>query len=1168
MQPTTLTPKDFYSFLITGKFPDYAAPKTSLLKRLLNPKNREQAIGPALRLTDNYSSKNTRPLLRQLYDTPNLLELPDDAPMFDTAYGSLLYSPYKLQQMIQAYRSEEPLVGDRYFFLRRLFFLYGYGPGYSDYNQVENLLRGFPEITHEELFCDLIFGSISGGHFSLSLVSFDSTVQATGNSLNDYFRSHENYFYNALLQASGVTHDASLAAPILALRQQATKEAIAQPVEKRKSGAEDMDFYGQLMNMPEEVRRSFLKVSLLASEHASLGKAMRTKGLRRLVSSIDWTSHKLQEVLDLYLNNKESVKLNRVLVSPLTEVLKITDDALYQKLKQVRNRYSHPTAAIEAVDEILRNYAKMASPVSGDITPIDLLRHTGFHPVPPTNTQQVYKGMRPDQVRPFFRLIRSITDSDIVKFYKDKDKQQFVRFNIKGNNYDLATANGLGVGITGPLNTLLFENSVPYQLVLVPLDAQTVLNDYNGYSFDMGKVKLTLVNKATYEANKHLISPSIIAGFAAGPAPAFSKSIEELDQAKERADLDKIDLQGDPKFSIIREELGKLTRMDAWQPLLSHALYAPADKKPGKIWTKKAKELVAALPPEEFQRGQAMILGKLMSSNEWFMDTEKQCCLRGLLCMGQYQLGSGQLYMLQQAVTKAYRKVPGGPLNAKLGNLALDVLASIGNLDAFGIMSNLEAKIAYPVAKRAIRSRQKKFTKLLKEYAPEDLAELAVSNYELKDNTKTITVGDCEAILKLEGLKTQIHWRTAAGKEQKSVPTHLKADHAAGIKAAKAEGKAIETTLGAQAKRLEKCWLSQRSWSLANWRSRYANHDLLKSLTNRLIWQLTTDERVVSGMLRDDVLCDASGIPLIGIDEANTRVQLWHPSLASVATVVGWQNYLFAKQTQQPFKQAFREVYLITPAEEATHDHSNRFANHQLRGNTFYSLGKSREWRMSYEEAPIFEVPGGKYLAELRINGRVLYSDCQTRELIFFRLEKGEKATRYGTYNRKKMPLAEVPAVVLSEVMRDVDLFVAVAGLGFEPELGLQGEGDTLTYWHRMSFGEGSRTVPSKMRAELLGRLLPMLKIKKQCTLEGNYLRVEGKLRTYKINLGSGNILMEPNDQYLCIVQGQTGTAAKRVWLPFEGGDHTLSLILSKAFLLAADDKIKDQQILGQIKRN
>jgi hypothetical protein len=61
---------------------------------------------------------------------------------------------------------------------------------------------------------------------------------------------------------------------------------------------------------------------------------------------------------------------------------------------------------------------------------------------------------------------------------------------------------------------------------------------------------------------------------------------------------------------------------------------------------------------------------------------------------------------------------------------------------------------------------------------------------------------------------------------------------------------------------------------------------------------------------------------------------------------------------------------------------------------------------------------------------------------------------------------------------------------------------------------------------------------------------------------------MEPNDQHLCIVPGR-GLAEKsrptdKLFLPFEG-DMTLSVILSKAFLLVDDDKIRDPTILRQI---
>ena len=94
------------------------------------------------------------------------------------------------------------------------------------------------------------------------------------------------------------------------------------------------------------------------------------------------------------------------------------------------------------------------------------------------------------------------------------------------------------------------------------------------------------------------------------------------------------------------------------------------------------------------------------------------------------------------------------------------------------------------------------------------------------------------------------------------------------------------------------------------------------------------------------------------------------------------------------------------------------------------------------------------------------------------------------------------------------------------------------------------------------------LKIADRCSFDGNFLVVRGDLRTYKIHIGSGNILMTPNDEYLCIVAGRSSgsTAANKLFLPFEG-DRQLSIILSKAFLLAADKKIKDPTILSQIQR-
>ena len=120
-------------------------------------------------------------------------------------------------------------------------------------------------------------------------------------------------------------------------------------------------------------------------------------------------------------------------------------------------------------------------------------------------------------------------------------------------------------------------------------------------------------------------------------------------------------------------------------------------------------------------------------------------------------------------------------------------------------------------------------------------------------------------------------------------------------------------------------------------------------------------------------------------------------------------------------------------------------------------------------------------------------------------------------------------------------------------------------YWHRYSFGDLSAT--AKTRRDVLERLLPRLKIADRCSLSDRFLVVRGDLRTYKIYLGSGNILMSPNDQYLCIVPkpANANADAGRVFLPFDG-DRTFSIILSKAFLLAEDTKIKDSSITRQIR--
>ncbi len=119
-------------------------------------------------------------------------------------------------------------------------------------------------------------------------------------------------------------------------------------------------------------------------------------------------------------------------------------------------------------------------------------------------------------------------------------------------------------------------------------------------------------------------------------------------------------------------------------------------------------------------------------------------------------------------------------------------------------------------------------------------------------------------------------------------------------------------------------------------RERYLTHPLLGNLARRLIWTAAEGERA-------ETFLPGEALPG-GLSDAAT-VRLWHPLGATVETVLAWRQELEARGVVQPFKQAHREVYLITDAERNTRTYSNRFAGHILKQHQFNSLCALRGWK-------------------------------------------------------------------------------------------------------------------------------------------------------------------------------------------------------------------------------
>ncbi len=542
----------------------------------------------------------------------------------------------------------------------------------------------------------------------------------------------------------------------------------------------------------------------------------------------------------------------------------------------------------------------------------------------------------------------------------------------------------------------------------------------------------------------------------------------------------------------------------------------------------------------------------------------------------------------------AYKKVPGvGPRAVKIGNACVYALGAMPGMDGVGQLALLKVRVKFGTAQKGIEKAL--IATADRVGIPRDeLEEMSVPTYGLTDvGARSEQLGDVTAEVCVAGRKPELRWLKADGKPQKSVPAAVKKDFAEELKEIKQSVKDIEKMLPAQAARIEQCYLQQKQWPFGVWRQRYPDHPLVGTLARRLIWKFSKKGQQTSAIWRDDQFVDRKDKAVDWVGNACT-VQLWHPLDEDTDTITGWRDWLMEHHVQQPFKQAHREIYLLTDAERRTECYSNRFAAHILKQHQFNALCGARGWKnklrlMVDDEYPPahlqisqhdlraefwIEGAGQEYGMDTNESGTYLY--LTTDQVRFYRADAAENTAHAGggSYGSRggdreenhPLDLEQIPPLVFSEVMRDVDLFVGVASVGNDPQWADGGpEGRYQEYWHAFSFGDLGST--AETRKEVVQNLVPRLKIADRCSFSDRFLIVRGDVRTYKIHLGSGNIMMEPNDAYLCIVPKQSLTRqSDKVFLPFEG-DNMLSIILSKAIMLADDTKITDKTILSQIRR-
>ncbi len=287
------------------------------------------------------------------------------------------------------------------------------------------------------------------------------------------------------------------------------------------------------------------------------------------------------------------------------------------------------------------------------------------------------------------------------------------------------------------------------------------------------------------------------------------------------------------------------------------------------------------------------------------------------------------------------------------------------------------------------------------------------------------------------------------------------------------------------------------------------------------------------GFLDGNKLTDYAGNSTVLSDE--DKVITAHPfALYTDGHWSDYQRYLFDNSIVQPFKQVFRELYIKTE-EEKTVSSSRRYSGNQIQPARTAVCLKSRRWIADVEDG----------LQKVYYNENIVAKIYAMADW-FSPADIEAPALEWVEFTHRKtgspILISEIPDIIFSEVMRDVDMAVSVAHAGgVDPET-------------------SHSTV--EMRSALVELTMPMFKLKNVRT-EKNHAFIDGKYGSYSVHLGSG-VIHKMGGAMINILPVHSQHRGK-LFLPFADEDPKTAEILTKIILLAEDGKIKDPQILSQL---
>ena len=404
--------------------------------------------------------------------------------------------------------------------------------------------------------------------------------------------------------------------------------------------------------------------------------------------------------------------------------------------------------------------------------------------------------------------------------------------------------------------------------------------------------------------------------------------------------------------------------------------------------------------------------------------------------------------------------------------------------------------------------------------------ETALIN-EMKEYFEPKKLDDIDVYIKIDDLGQSEIIYEKAGKELKSLPTKLKKDKY--IEDIKEVHKNLKEQYRRSRKMLEEAMedgIEFYGYEIENLMTNPVIAPILKSLVFKMGNDLGyyIDKKLKSVKKKSVTIKDDSLLKIAHCFD-----------LFESGEWSAYQKDIFDRELKQPFKQVFRELYVKT-VDEKGRDKSLRYAGHQVQPAKTVALLKTRRWIIDGQEGLEKVYYKKNIIAKIfALADWFSPADIEAPTL--------EEVQFFDRKTFKPILIDDVPDLIFTEVMRDLDLVVSVAHIGdVDPEA-------------------SHSTI--EMRKAIVEFNCKLFKLK-NVTFTENHALIKGERAEYSIHLGSGLIHQKAGSaiNVLPVHSQHRG----RVFLPFIDDDPKTAEIMAKVILFAQDDRIKDVFILEQIK--